>query len=179
MSRGEPSFWVRRFTPLIRPGGRVLDVAAGSGRHTAFLCGCGFEVTAVDRRTEGLQDLSGNRCHVVALDLEAGPSETALAPLGGGYDGIVVTNYLHRPLFSWLAAALAPDGVLIYETFAAGNERFGNPRNPDFLLRPGELLAAFAVLTVIAFEQGEVGQPVEAVRQRIAAIKGAVGRLPA
>ena len=89
-----------------------------------------------------------------------------------------MTNYLHRPLFAPLAAALAPDGVLIYETFAIGNERFGRPRNPDFLLRPGELIDAFAALTILAFEQGEVSQPRPAVIQRIAAIAGFLGRLP-
>jgi hypothetical protein len=98
--------------------------------------------------------------------------------LGGGYDGIVVTNYLHRPLFAPLVAALAPGGVLIYETFAVGNERFGRPRNPDFLLRPGELLTAFADLTIVAFEQGEIIRPRPAAIQRIAAVNGPVGRLP-
>ncbi len=100
------------------------------------------------------------------------------ARFGGGYDGIVVTNYLHRPLLPALAQALAAGGVLIYETFARGNERFGRPHNPDFLLRPGELLDAFAILTVIAFEQGEVSAPRPAVIQRIAAIAGPLGRLP-
>jgi hypothetical protein len=98
--------------------------------------------------------------------------------LGSGYDGIVVTNYLHRPLLPVLAEALAPGGVVIYETFAAGNERFGRPSNPDFLLHPGELLEAFAALTVIAFEQGELSLPRPAVIQRIAAIAGPLGRLP-
>src|ERR1700709_411756 len=117
MSRGEPSPWVRRVPPLIRPADHVLAVAAGNGRHTAFLLDCGYRVTAADRRTEGLQDLVGERCRVLMLDLEAGPPDTALEPLGSGYDGIIVTNYLHRPLFPWLAAALAPEGVLVYETF--------------------------------------------------------------
>jgi hypothetical protein len=112
------------------------------------------------------------------FDLESGAPENVLGALGGGYDGIVVTNYLHRPLFPVLAEALAPGGVVIYETFAAGNERFGRPANPDFLLRPGELLQAFAALTVIAFEQGEVSLPRPAVVQRIAAVAGAPGRLP-
>src|SRR4051812_14067916 len=120
MSRGNPSPWVCRFTPLIRSGGHVLDLAAGNGRHAAFLLGCGFRVTAVDRGVDGLQDLAGAHCRVLALDLEAGSPDAVMAPLGS-YDGIIVTNYLHRPLFSWLSAALGPDGVLIYETFAAGN----------------------------------------------------------
>ena len=99
-------------------------------------------------------------------------------PLGGGYDGIVVANYLHRPLLPAIGQALAPGGVLIYETFAVGNERLGHPRNPDFLLRPGELLAAFASLTIVAFEQGLVSKPRPAVIQRLAAVAGPPGRLP-
>jgi hypothetical protein len=98
--------------------------------------------------------------------------------LGDDYDGIVVTNYLHRPLLPAIARALAPGGVLIYETFAHGNERFGRPRNPDFLLRPGELLEAFATLTVVAFEQGEVSGSRLAVIQRLAAVRGPMGPLP-
>jgi SAM-dependent methyltransferase len=174
MSQATPSHWVQRFLPLVRRGGWVLDVAAGGGRHTRLLLDIGFAVTAVDRDIEGLRQLAGGKCEVRALDLESG----APWPLGGGFAGIVVTNYLYRPLLAPLAAALAPGGVLIYETFAAGNERLGRPRNPDFLLRPGELLAAFAALTVVAFEQGEVGQPSPRVVQRIAAIAGPLGRLP-
>ncbi len=178
MDHGTPSAWVRRFVPLIRPGGRVLDLAAGAGRHTRLLVDMGFLVTAVDRDIVDLHPLAGDRCDVRAIDLEAGAPEGALQPLGGGYDGIVVTNYLHRPLFAPIAAALASDGVLIYETFAAGHERFGRPRNPDFLLRPGELIEAFAALTIVAFEQGEVELPRPAVIQRIAAVKGPLRKLP-
>jgi SAM-dependent methyltransferase len=172
--RHPPSEWVRRFAPLIRPGGRVLDLAAGFGRHTKLLIEMGFAMTAVDREIEALQPLGGSRCEVRAIDLEIGEPRR----LGSGYDGIVVTNYLHRPLLPEIASALAPGGVLIYETFAVGNERFGRPRNPDFLLRPGELLEAFAGLTVIAFEQGEVARPRPAMIQRIAALNGRLGRLP-
>src|SRR6266852_8066426 len=177
MDQPIPSAWVRRFAPLIRPGGRALDLAAGAGRHTRLLLDMGFRVTAVDRDIEGLRPLAGDKCEIRAIDLESGPGN-ALGPLGGGYDGIVVTNYLHRPLFASIAAALAPDGVLIYETFSIGNERFGRPRNPDFLLRPGELIEAFAALTILTFEQGEVSRPRPAVIQRIAAIAGPLGRLP-
>jgi SAM-dependent methyltransferase len=178
MDQTAPSAWVRRFVPLIRPGGRVLDLAAGAGRHTRLLLDMGFRVVAVDRDIEGLRPLAGDKCEIRAIDLEAGAPERALELLGGRYDGVVVTNYLYRPLFAWIAAVLAPGGVLIYETFAVGNERFGRPRNPDFLLRPGELLAAFAALTILAFEQGEVGVPRPAVIQRIAARAGPLGRLP-
>jgi hypothetical protein len=118
--------------------------------------------------------LAGPACRARQLDLEA----DAPWPLGGGYAGIVVTNYLHRPLLPPLAGALRPGGVLIYETFALGNERLGRPRNPDFLLRPGELLAAFAALTVVAFEEGEVATPRPAVVQRIACRAGPPGILP-
>lgn len=178
MDKDTPSAWVRRFAPLIRRGGRVLDLAAGAGRHTRLLLDMGFAVTAVDRDIAGLQPLAGDKCDIRAIDLETGAPDCALVPLGGGYDGIVVTNYLHRPLFAPIAAALAPGGALIYETFAVGNERFGRPRNPDFLLRPGELLDVFAALTIIAFEQGEVTLPRAAVIQRIAAVAGPLGRLP-
>ena len=174
MHQPQPSAWVRRFARLIRSGGRALDLAAGSGRHTRLMLDMGFRVTAVDRDIEPLQPLAGERCDIRALDLESGETW----PLGGGYDGIVVTNYLHRPLFAPIAAALAPGGILVYETFALGNERFGRPRNPAFLLRPGELLAAFAALTPIAFEQGEVAAPRPSVIQRLAAAAGPLGKLP-
>ena len=174
MYQDAPARWVRRFAPLVRPGGRVLDLAAGSGRHTRLLLDMGFVVTAVDRDIASLRGFAGGVCEVRAIDLETG----APWSLGGGYDGIVVTNYLHRPLLAPIAAALAADGVVIYETFAAGNERLGRPRNPDFLLRPGELLAAFAGLTILAFEQGEVTRPRPAVIQRVAAVNGPAGILP-
>jgi hypothetical protein len=173
-----PSAWVRRFAPLIRQGGHALDLAVGAGRHTRLLLDMGFRVTAVDRDVEALRSLAGPRCSVREIDLESGAPESVLGALGGGYDGIVVTNYLHRPLLPVLAEALAPGGAVIYETFAAGNERFGRPSNPDFLLRPGELLEVFAGLSVITFEQGEISLPRPAVIQRIAAVAGPLGRLP-
>lgn len=162
---------MQRFSPRIRKGGRVLDLAAGAGRHARYLAAQGFEVTAVDRVVAGLAGFPGK---AVALDLEDGEPWA----LGGGWDAVVVTNYLHRPLFRALAASLGAGGLLLYETFAVGNGRFGKPGNPDFLLRPGELLAAFRRLTVIAFEQGEVATPRPAVVQRIAACRGSFpGRL--
>jgi len=169
-----PSAWVKRFAPLIRAGGRVLDLAAGSGRHSRLLLESGFAGCALDRDVSALLPLAGPACEVRQIDLEAG----AAWPLDTGYDGIVVTNYLHRPLLPVISGALAPGGVLIYETFAGGNERFGRPHNPDFLLRPGELLDAFTTPTVVAFEQGEVSAPRPAVIQRIAAVAGPLGRLP-
>lgn len=169
-----PSTWVARFLPLIAPGSRVLDLAAGSGRHVRVLRAQGFTVLAVDRDIGALQPLAGPGCEGRAVDLESGGPW----PLGGGYGCVVVTNYLFRPLLPAIAAALAPGGIVIYETFMRGNERFGRPNNPDFLLRPGELLEAFAGFTVIAFEQGEVAHPRPAMIQRIAAIAGPPGRLP-
>jgi len=172
-----PSPWVSRLLPLVKPGGTVLDLAAGEGRHIALLLELGFHVNAIDRKTEELTARFGtnSRCSIVTMDLETG------APwrLGGVFDGIVVSLYLHRPLFPDLIAALAPGGILIYETFMRGNERFGRPTNPDFLLRPNELFEAFGgALTVIAFEQGEVETPKPAMMQRIAAVKGKSAKIP-
>ena len=177
MCDSDASAWVRRFAPLIRRGGRALDVAAGGGRHTRLLLRQGLQVTAVDRNIEALQALAGPACEVRRLDLETGELGAVSEELGRAYDAVVVTNYLHRPLFPVIAAALAPGGLLLYETFAIGNERFGRPSNPDFLLRPGELLSAFAGLAVIAFEQGAVAHPRPAVIQRLAAINGPLGAL--
>jgi SAM-dependent methyltransferase len=171
-----PSAWVKRFAPAIRPGGRVLDLAAGDGRHTRLLLALGHEVVAADRATAGLAAYAADpRCRIVASDLEDGGPWR----LGGGFDGIVVTNYLHRPLLPDLAHALAPGGVLIYETFLAGNERFGKPANPAFLLRPDELLDVYAgVLSILAFEQGVVATPRPAALQRLAAVNGPLWNLP-
>jgi SAM-dependent methyltransferase len=156
-----PSAWVARWAPLIPPG-TVLDVACGSGRHARFLLERGFEVVAVDREP---QDIPGVR--FVRADLEDG---SPWPFPGERFEGVVVTNYLHRPLFETLRASLSPGGVLIYETFMLGNERFGRPSNPRFLLQPGELRRAFAGLTVLGFEEGEVAEPKPAMIQRLCAI---------
>jgi SAM-dependent methyltransferase len=160
---------VARFAPLIREGGRVADVACGYGRHTRYLRDCGFSVIAVDRDREALDSLAGlDRIEILAADIESGP--WPLAP--GTFDAVVVTNYLWRPLVPQLLAALREGGVLIYETFAMGNERFGRPSNPDFLLRRDELLECCRPkLQVIAFEQGVVVHPKPAVVQRICALR--------
>lgn len=159
------SAWVRRFASLIRPGGSVLDLACGSGRHVRWLAEQGFAVTGVDRNAQALAPLR-DMARTVVADLES-----AAWPLPGErFDGVVVTNYLCRALWPALHAALADGGVLIYETFAVGQEQIGRPSNPDFLLRTGELLQAFAGLRVVAFEDGFEPQP-ERFVQRIAAVK--------
>jgi SAM-dependent methyltransferase len=164
-----PSPWVVRWAGLIRPGGEVLDLACGSGRHARYLAARGYAVVAVDRDDAALAPLAsvpGVQVH--AADLEAAP--WPFPP--ERFDGVVVTNYLHRPLFGDLVAALRVGGVLLYETFMRGNERFGRPSNPDFLLRPGELLGVLGErLTVVAFEQGEVNEPKPAVVQRVCAAR--------
>jgi SAM-dependent methyltransferase len=168
-----PSSWIARHAHLVpnlgpKPG-PVLDLAAGNGRHTRYFKGLGYAVTAVDRDISGLADLAEDaQIDVIAADLEGG----APWPLGAKrFGGIVVTNYLHRPLFPRIAAALQPGGVLLYETFAVGNEKFGKPSNPDFLLQPGELLAFAEAegLTVRAYWCGEVSEPRPAVVQRMVA----------
>ncbi len=166
----EPSAWIVRFAPQVRAGGTVLDVAAGAGRHARFFLGRGHAVTAIDRDASRLAPHPQLR--VVASDLEDGSPW----PLPGvRFDAVVVTNYLWRPLLPAIVDAVAPGGVLLYETFADGNARFGKPSNPDFLLRPGELLDAVrGRLVVAAYEHGEVTMPRPAMMQRIAAIAAPV-----
>lgn len=165
-----PSNWVTRFAPLIRARGHVLDVAAGHGRHAAFFAAAGCRVTAADVDASGLKGLAKlPNVSVTECDLEAGPWPFE----AGAFDGVVVTNYLHRPHFPHLIEALSPGGVLLFETFGAGNEKVGRPRNPDFLLAPGELWEAFAPrLHVVAYEHGTESAPRLAVRQRICAVNG-------
>jgi len=157
-----PSAWVERWAKEVKRG-PVLDLACGNGRHARFFRELGFDVVAVDRQPVDLPGIE-----FLKKDLEDGgpwPLE------GEQFGAIVVTNYLHRPLFPKIEASLAPGGVLIYETFMAGNERFGKPSNPAFLLCPGELKAAFASLEVLGFEEGEVREPKPAMVQRICAAR--------
>ena len=163
-----PSAWVVRFADRIRAGGTVLDLACGAGRHTRFFLDQGHPVVAVDRDLSGLADLCASAAlERVEADLEGGGPWPLRAR---AFAGIVVANYLHRPLLPYIAGALAPAGILVYETFAVGNAALGRPSNPDFLLRPGELLAAVqGRLDVIAYENREVRDPRPAVVQRIAA----------
>lgn len=164
-----PSPWIARFAHLVPGGARVLDVAAGGGRHASFFAARGNRVVAVDRNRAALDAYADPpRIETRVLDLETGawPLE------GETFDAIVVVNYLHRASLPQLVAALAADGVLLYETFAVGNEAFGRPKNPDFLLRPGELLDAVRDrLTIVAFEQGlSPDRDKSAVIERIAAL---------
>ena len=165
---GGPSPWIVRFAPLVKAGARVLDVACGEGRHSRYFAALGCQVVAVDRDAALFASLTNApRIKAVAADLENGKWPFA----GQRFDAIVVTNYLHRALFPHLLDALASDGVLLYETFAAGNEAYGKPSNPDFLLLPGELLRLCGdALTVIAFEQGLAAGERPVVLQRIAAV---------
>lgn len=159
------SSWIAAWSGLVPPGAAVLDLAAGSGRHTAFFAGRGHPVTAVDRDVSALS--ASDTVEVIAADLEDG-SPWPLADRRFG--AIVVTNYLHRPLFPALFAALLPGGILLYETFMEGNERFGKPSRPDFLLKDGELLDLVrGRFSVTAYEARMISQPKMAMVQRIAA----------
>jgi SAM-dependent methyltransferase len=162
-----PSDWVRRWAPLVTHG-PVLDVACGGGRHARLFLQKGIAVVAVDRDAQAIPG-----AEFVQADLEGGAWPFA----GRRFAAIVVTNYLHRPLLPVLRESLDPGAVLIYETFMAGNERYGRPSNPAFLLEPGELLEAFAALTPIAFEQGYVERPKPAMVQRLCARKGDLGEV--
>lgn len=165
-----PSAWVLRFLHLIPAGGRVLDLACGKGRHTRLLAARGHPVTAVDIDVSGLDGLRNNpHIEIRQIDLETG----AWPFSSERFAAVLVCNYLHRPHLARLADTLLPDGVLLMETFARGNEAHGRPRNPEHLLAPGELLAAFAPrLQVVAYEQGLELLPRPAVRQRICALNG-------
>jgi SAM-dependent methyltransferase len=164
--------WVRRWSRLVAPGADVLDLACGGGRHSRWFAARGHRVVAVDRDPAMTAWVSMETLVTPQIvDLEAGAWPLA----GRTFGAVVVTNYLHRPLFPHIVAAVAPGGWLIYETFAVGNERYGRPSNPDFLLRPEELLEAVAgQLHVVAYEHRLVDRPARALVQRIAAIRGRV-----
>jgi SAM-dependent methyltransferase len=173
-----PSDWVRRWGSLVPAGGTVLDVACGHGRHVRWFAALGHRVTGVDRAEDALAGLSGV-AETVLADIESSPWPMLEAGQPRQFDAVVVTNYLWRPLLQTLADSVAPGGLLIYETFASGNETVGRPSNPDFLLRPGELLTQFADWRVIAFEDGFLPQP-ERFVQRLCAARpgGPVAALP-
>lgn len=168
---GLPSEWVQRWAHLVRPGAMVLDLACGSGRHALFFAARGYKVVACDRDHAALAGLSGVQGVTTRqVDFEDGSPW----PFGTGeFDAIVVCNYLHRPLFPAIANTLTPGGVLIYETFLLGNERYGKPSNPQFLLERDELLTAFARRLVVAgYEQGRVDRGKPALIQRLCAVRG-------
>jgi len=166
----DASPWIRRFADLVPAGGRVLDVASGGGRHARFFLEQGHPVTVVDRDTSGIKDLKGDPAvEILELDLEGG----AAWPFAGRtFGGVVVTNYLWRPILPDIVGSVAPGGALLYETYARGQEQFGRPRNPDFLLTPGELLGVVqGSLRVVAFEDRVVEEPDPKAVQRIAAVR--------
>lgn len=163
-----PSPWLTRFSHLAH--GSVLDVACGLGRHTQYFAERNLSVTALDRDVSQLGALIGHP-GVTAFEVNL-ESKPQWRPEPGSFDTIIVTNYLWRPLLGGLIAALKPGGVLIYETFAQGNEAYGKPSNQHFLLRPGELIRAVReTLSVVAYEHGKVEAPKQAVVQRICAIR--------
>jgi SAM-dependent methyltransferase len=169
-----PSAWVQRWSHLVVERGVVLDVACGQGRHARWFYERNHPVALVDRAQAAIESIAipAQACEAVVADIETGPWPFA----GRQFAAVVVTNYLWRPLLPTLLASLAPDGVLIYETFTQGNETVGKPSRPDFLLRTGELLEVCKGLRVVAFEDGfqdaAPGRPPRFV-QRIAAVREA------
>lgn len=157
--------WIAAWAGLVPAGAAVLDIAAGKGRHTRFFAERGHPVTAVDRDVSGLA--AADTIEIIAADLEDG-SPWPLA--GRKFGAVVVTNYLHRPLFPVLLDSVGPGGVLLYETFMIGNERFGKPSRPEFLLNDGELLELVrGCFSVIAYEARMISEPKMAMVQRIVA----------
>ncbi|MGD9772776.1 class I SAM-dependent methyltransferase [Diaphorobacter sp.] len=160
-----PSDWIQRWSHLVPPGGAVLDVACGLGRHMRWFYERNHPVTGVDKSQEAINSIA-HLGEAIAADIEAGPW-----PLPGRhFAGVVVTNYLWRPLLPTLVDSVAPGGVLLYETFAQGNETVGRPARADFLLQPGELLQVCRDLRVVAYEDGYLDNPARFV-QRIAAVR--------
>jgi SAM-dependent methyltransferase len=169
---GAPSPWIARWSHLLPPGCEVLDVACGSGRHLQWFAARGHPVVGVD------QDIAAARAHLPSAELVQADIENGPWPFVGPegprrFGAVIVTNYLWRPLLPTLLQSLAPGGLLLYETFAAGNETVGRPARPDFLLQPGELLHLCADLQVVAYENGFLGNPARFV-QRITAFAPAL-----
>ncbi|MGB0571670.1 MAG: class I SAM-dependent methyltransferase [Alphaproteobacteria bacterium] len=161
--------WITRFSR--QATGPVLDVACGAGRHTRLFLALGLDVTALDRDTSRLGDIA-NHPGLTALETDLETGADAWRPAPQAFGTVVVTNYLWRPLLPALVDAIAPGGMLLYETFALGNEKYGKPSNPDFLLAPDELKNAVeGMLDVVAYEHGDITEPHPAVIQRICALK--------
>ncbi len=156
--------WIERYGHLLRPGSRVLDVACGSGRHMRWLHDHGLQALGVDRDAQAGVDLQALGLEFLLADLEQEPWPFAPQSM----DAVLVTHYLWRPLWSDLKAVLKPHGLLIYETFSSGHEALGRPKNPDFLLRPGELLEVFADFHIIAFEEGLEPHPPRLLQRLVA-----------
>lgn len=165
---GDPSPWVQRALPLLPARATCLDLACGAGRHARLLLDTGHRVCLVDRDLSAVADLATHPgAELIEADLEDGSPWPLPARR---FDAVIVTRYLWRPLFPAILAALAPGGLLIYETFAQGHEKFGRPRNPDFLLRPGELREVCHDLEELAFEEAQIeADPHPQVVQRILA----------
>jgi SAM-dependent methyltransferase len=164
-----PSDWIARFAPLARQAASVLDLACGRGRHTRLFLERGHPVTAVDIDLSGLADLHGHpRLTVVQADLEHGPWPLPDRRFGA----VVVTSYLWRPLVLAIVDAVDDGGLLLYDTFAVGNQAYGHPSNPDFLLQQGELIEAVrGRLHIVAYEHGQLDRPRPAIRQRLCAVR--------
>lgn len=160
-----PSAWVQRWAHLIQPNSQVLDVACGRGRHMRFLASLGHHLTGIDRDPEAIAVVSALG-EAVNADIENASWPKAERT----FDAVIVTNYLWRPLMPQILASLSSQGVLIYETFATGNETVGKPSRPDFLLKPGELLSLCQGLHIVAYEEGFLDSP-ERFVQRIVAVK--------
>ena len=175
-----PSAWIVRFAPLIT--GAVLDIACGSGRHTRYFLSRGHRVTAIDRDLGKIADLqrsAGLDLQQIDLEADASPRSPYNPLPHGPFGAVIVTNYLWRPLLPAIIAAVADDGVLLYETFADGNAAYGKPSNPDYLLQAGELQDAVSgQLQVVAYEHGVIEKPRPAVVQRICAVRRAAGETP-
>jgi SAM-dependent methyltransferase len=170
---GAPSPWLLRWAHLMQPRSTALDLACGSGRHVRWLAAAGLSVTAVDRDAEAVAPLSDN-AEVIVADIESGPW-----PLGERqFDLVLVTNYLWRPLWPRVLGAVRPAGLLVYETFARGNETVGRPSRPDFLLEPGELLAVCRDWRVLGYEDGYLDAPPRFVQRIVAQRPGAAATLP-
>jgi len=164
------SGWVQRWSHLVAPGGTVLDIACGRGRHMKWFAEQGHTVTGVDSSAEAI-DAAASFGEAVRADIENQPWPLMNGDQPRQFDAVIATNYLWRPLFPLMAQSVAPGGLLICETFAQGNETVGKPSRPDFLLRPAELLLAFGAMHIVAFEQGFLDHPPRFV-QRIVAVQG-------
>jgi SAM-dependent methyltransferase len=166
---GPISRWIERWSHLVAPRGAVLDIACGHGRHMKWFAEQGHAVVGIDRSSEAVHTAE-NFGEVVLADIENGPWPLMSGDQARQFEAVIVTNYLWRPLFPVIEQSVAPGGLLLYETFATGNETVGKPSRPDFLLRPAELLQTFKNMHIVAFEEGFLENPARFV-QRIAAFQ--------